>query len=160
LSDVNIALEHFYNKINEVFVNTIPKKIHLSNRYPKWFTSNIIKALKLEDYYRKRRYTEDFHNTRFKSLRSQIKKDIEREFKNYVNEVQNNIKTEVKSFWNYIASKRAKNKMPATFTLNNVLFANGQKISDAFNDYFTSVQERTPSNYNIIDILNAPTDLQ
>lgn len=159
LSDVNIALEHFYNKINEVFVNAIPKKKLLSNSYPKWFTSNIIKDLKLKDYYRKRRYTDDFHNTRFKSLRTQIKKDIEREFKNYINEVQNNIKTEVKSFWNYIASKRAKNKMPATFTLNNVLLTNGQKISDAFNDYFTSVHDKTPSNYNITDILNVPTDI-
>ncbi|KAK9731354.1 hypothetical protein QE152_g13709 [Popillia japonica] len=54
--DVNLALEHFYNKLTHAFGLIIPTKrlCNVTRVYPVWFTSEIITNIKTKDYYRRK----------------------------------------------------------------------------------------------------------
>lgn len=53
LNDVNKALDKFYDIINNVFEQTVPKIIKSKRRYPSWYTGELIKLLKQKEKYRK-----------------------------------------------------------------------------------------------------------
>ena len=47
-NDVNIAVRHFYNKVNSIFEICVPK-VSSRKKYPVWFNKAIIKDIKTKD---------------------------------------------------------------------------------------------------------------
>lgn len=160
VSDIDLAVSYFYNSIYNVLDQMVPKTKPRVKKYPKWYTPEILKKLKLKEKlwkkYKKTSLLSDYEN--FSSTRSAVKKDIKRAYSLYNIDKEAQIKNEPNSFWKFINEKRKNDQN------NSVLFYdNSPKVSDeekcyAFAEYFASVYSEEKPNINLEEILKSPTD--
>lgn len=171
--DVDNACSAFYDTLHSVFAVSIPKaKPVMSKRiYPPWFDRELIKTLlnknKAARLYRKYD-TVSFYNS-FKSYRTRSKILMKTAYNKYINNIENNIQHDPKSFWSFIKTKRGQTRIPGILQYNNVEISSPDGIVNAFGDYFKSVYiDSTPSNFcgdidcnefnSCITISNIPAD--
>lgn len=142
IKDINEAMDVFYDLLYKNFDRCVPKTKFKINKFPPWFTREIVKDIKAKErnlkLYKKTKMEQCL--TDYKFLRSKIKRDIKIAYNNYISNVENNIQHDAKVFWNFIHSKKTnKNKIPSELTLNDVKIEGGQEIAQSFADYFKSV---------------------
>ncbi|GBM72769.1 putative RNA-directed DNA polymerase from transposon BS [Araneus ventricosus] len=73
----------------------------------------------------------------FKSLRSSVKYDIQKDYNTYLSHSENNLISDPKKFWSYFKNKNI-NSSDSLF-YNNVRYENDGDTANAFTDYFSSV---------------------
>jgi hypothetical protein len=140
-SDIDIAVDIFYNIIYKVLDQTCPKKKIKKSSYPHWFTYSIIKKLKLKEKFHKRfkKYGCNDDYLKFKELRKIVKNEINLSYSNYIANVEMSIQADSRSFWQFVNSK--KNDFGKLLVMNHHgMELNGvEDIVDAFKSYFSSV---------------------
>ncbi|GBN42304.1 hypothetical protein AVEN_4810-1 [Araneus ventricosus] len=73
----------------------------------------------------------------FKSLRSPVKYDIQKDYDTYLQLTENNLISDPKQFWSYFKNKN--NNSPNSLYYNNMCYENDGDIANAFSAYFSSV---------------------
>ena len=97
--DVDEAVDMFYDRINAVLSQTVPKMKHKpSNKYPCWFNKQIIDTLKKKEFHRKRMKCNETSESLFKEYRKKLKVLINRAYCNYVREIQDKVKSSPQFF--------------------------------------------------------------
>lgn len=148
--DSNLACEDFYNKLIDIFEVHVPKSVSRPRKYPPWYTNNIIldikkKAILWRDY--KKHNNLNTYND-FKLIRAKIKNDVNTSYKNYLNRLQNNIKSNAKQFWTYVNSKRNNSSIPDYVKYNDLECRNPLDIVNAFASFFKTAFTSNDSNVN------------
>lgn len=116
------------------------KKISRPRKYPPWFSKSIIYDIKNKSKLLKQYNRTKDNNTynEFKSLRSKIKKDVKIAYRNFLNNIQNNIHEDPQKFWSYVKGKRNIISSPDSVTFENTDFNQPADIANAFAMFFES----------------------
>lgn len=143
----DIAVEQFYNEINDLIRNYVPlyKK---KNRHPFWFSSDLIKMLKKKEKLRqkwKEQKTRESYE-KYSNLRAQCKNSIISCQRQHIQHLQANIKKNTKLFWAYSKSKRKTNSYPTAIQYQNTLANTPNDVSQVFSTYFQSTFTTAPPN--------------
>jgi hypothetical protein len=150
---VDTCLELFYNKFYSCLDRCVPQKNFVKkSKFPVWFTPDIISDIKLKNKCAKKRKYSRHHDDLFKHLRKQIKQNVKVAFRRYICSVENCIKYDSNSFWNYVKSRNSKSSFDPT-SLNDMTCMgnnyNNKQIPNAFANYFSSVYDNFSSNYQL-----------
>ena len=89
ITDVNVAVQRFYDTLIQAFDMYVPKGAsHSTNtKFPRWYTRRIIADLKLKQKYHRRLVhdTSGYYMDLYKSLRKKVKHNIQVAFAHYIN---------------------------------------------------------------------------
>lgn len=140
ITDINCAVDFFYQKIYSIFDICVPKAKY-SKKYPVWFNRQIIITLKKKESIRKRyKKTGLTHlKNEYVNLRSKLKRDIDLAYESYLNKIQQDISEDTRSFWQFINSKKDSISIPNVMNLKGNEYKTGSAIADAFANHFNSV---------------------
>lgn len=140
-SDVNLALEGFYNVINIIFEKSVPRSTQKSKRYPVWFTREIISLIKQKHKYflRLTRYRSQFWKIRFGNIRSLLKAKIKEAHTTYLTDVEKSLKSNPRNFWAFVNSLKDSPDVLEEMTLGNGIYHGAHEVANGFADYFKSV---------------------
>lgn len=140
--DVNEMLVVFYDVLNGIINDHIPKYKTPNSKYPPWFNKTFVRLLKeknkLRLRYRKYGNPLDEIELRLLAKRSQV---LAKELYNgYIKDLEANIKENPKLFWSYVKTKRGgSSSYPLTMTDGQTIkTSNGPTICDLFANYFSS----------------------
>uniref|UniRef100_A0A8D8SHM3 Endonuclease/exonuclease/phosphatase domain-containing protein n=1 Tax=Cacopsylla melanoneura TaxID=428564 RepID=A0A8D8SHM3_9HEMI len=145
----NIAVELFYNKIYVCLDECVQKRkqiklVNVCKKYPKWMSRETINLCKRKERERKK-------NPRAPSLKSkkkECKKNITKDFKIYIKDLQNKLKGNgKKEFWKFIKS-HSKNLKPKEYLLDGATLSDDDIVCNHFANYFNSVYSE-PSTYDV-----------
>lgn len=140
-ADVNDMCVQFYNKLYSLLDSYVPTYKTGNLKYPIWYNNDIIQNIKLKSYYYNlyKKFKSDFYYKEFSRMRALIKRKVSHAYNNYLINVQNNIKSDPKQFWNYIRSKKASSRIPGNVSFLNRRFSQPVDVVEGFADYFKSV---------------------
>nr|CAI5823770.1 unnamed protein product [Callosobruchus analis] len=106
--DINSMCYLFYQKLYQIFDLYVPKYIKTKRKYPVWYNKEIIRNIKvkykLNRSYKQTRRPEVLEE--FSRVRKLVKQQISGAYKQYLQNVQNNIVTDPKHFWSFVHSKK------------------------------------------------------
>lgn len=147
--DVNRSVSRFYEILHEVIAEFVPKKLVKSDKYPIYFTKQLITEIKKKNRLHKKFMKAkkanlpigvvQFYYEEFRSCRTRLK-ELQRKLESeYLSRVQTNARSNIKEFWAYSKSLRKSNSFPQQMKLDGNMFENPQNIADGFADYFNSV---------------------
>ena len=174
LGDVNHSFNMFDQKINEVLDKHVPlkklnkKQIRLESK--PWITPGIVNSIKrrdrlLNDYIKAKQLDlkNKLHND-YKKLRNKIvaiiRKSKKHHFQNYFTENAKNIKKTWIGIKNVISIRTKTKGQPTSILIEKELTTDPIKISEGFNNYFSSIAEKlqakTYGNKKFTDYLNTP----
>lgn len=139
--DFDIVLQRFYNIIFGFMSRSIPKKSVQIVRSPPWISRELssMKNAKsrLFKRYKKSGLAIDYGKYSVARYRYSVKS---REcYRKYINNMRNNFKSDPKSFYNFVNSKRKSSLCPSKIRLNGVEHTDGKDMADCFADFFASV---------------------
>lgn len=139
--EVNSACEKFYEKLYSILDMHVPIYKNTKKKFPSWYTTEIIKNIKLRDKYRKQYKKHKDTNTLedYKRVRSIIKMQISEAYKNYIQNVEDNLTIDPRQFWSYVNNKKGTTRIPGTMYHNEVKIENPQDIVNSFSQFFSSV---------------------
>lgn len=149
IQDPNQSLLEFYNIIFSVFEKILPIKRYGSNNirkriFPIWWDQDTKNIFLRKEKARKQK------NNNYNELRKTCKKQIKTNYKTFLHELQNKLRTDSKKeFWNFIKSK-SKNPSKLIYRMDDDrILSDPEEISNTFASYFNSVYT-SGSNYNIL----------
>ncbi|XP_037029672.1 uncharacterized protein LOC119069658 [Bradysia coprophila] len=167
--NVNESVTTLYANIYDTFDKFVPRATIRSSSNPKWYTKQLL-------------HLKNVRNKQFKKLSAERKHQLssgistvldDREFlqakddyealrtelhSNFIREKSHCIKTDPKSFWRHINSKRKSNSLPAIVELNGKKATTNAEKSHIFAEYFQSVYVEHPNDPSILDFINARND--
>lgn len=149
--NVNDATNYFYEAILRLIDRNVPRKPD-KGKFPIWYTPRLIFVLKQKMRYHAmwKRHRRQHHFQLFRKYRSDQNRLEPRCFLKFIRNVEENVSTRMKEFWQYTKSLRKTNTYPNTFTLADRSETNPQRIADMFADHFSSdfqnAQQSVPSN--------------
>lgn len=140
-TDVNVACSEFYKMLYSILDLYVPYYKNKRCNYPSWYTSDIIRNLKLKyTYLKKFRATNNqYFYQEFSRLRALIKNQVSIAYENYLSNVENSISTNPNNFWSYVQSKRGTSRIPGKLHCETKYYDEPQAIVNGFADYFSSV---------------------
>ncbi len=148
---IDVCLNAFYDIVSTAFELFVPKYRPYFNTYPSWFdqkTKLLIKDKKLaHKKYKQTGCVNDYLN--FCNLRRECKGAITKCKRSHIDNVEQNIQNDVKSFWSFVNTKRGKSS-----SLPKVLFHADKKadnlsdICNLFAEYFKSVYSHSDNPVN------------
>lgn len=134
--NINETVNKFYDTINKIIDENVPKIRPRSHEYPKWFSNKLIRLIREKEYYFKLKS----HNSVYARLYSDKRKEVKHERKKCIYEYENNvealIKSNPKSFFAYTKSLRKSNSLPAVMRYKNILSENMKETANLFANYF------------------------
>jgi hypothetical protein len=136
---VDDAVDYYYELLFTTIHANVPKiKKYSSNKYPVYFTKQIIQKIKLKNKIAGKRKYSIYYMRKFCTLRSEVKRDICLAYRNYMVDIQNNISKKVKNFWSFINSCRKSRREQINFEFKGEKYA-PEDSAQAFADHFSSV---------------------
>ena len=150
--NVNDAVNAFYNVIYGIFDICIPKAKHSKRKYPIWYNSTIIKNIKKKDKFRKKynKTKQDRWKLKYTEYRHLVKSQSTTAYEAYQKNVQNELKSNPKSFWQFVKNQKITSDIPDLMIFNNKEFSEPANIVNAFAEFFSSVY----TNNNFCSISN------
>lgn len=154
---VEEAVDYFYKILYQTIDLNVPLKKKYC-KYPCWFSKGLISALKRKqkmlakwkNYSSLRDYNE------FALLRTRCKTLLRKCYITYTKNTENSLKSNIKSFWAYIASfKETKPCYPATMSYEHATVTSPADIAELFSKFFSSVFEKS-DNIAAIDLDSLP----
>ena len=120
-------------------------------KYPLWFSKTLKQLILRKKIAHKvyKRYPTQYNYNQFSNIRAQCKSQNKFDFNSFISKTQNNIRTNPKSFWKFIANKRSNSTLPESMKYNNVNYSGGIDISNCFAQFFSSVFDQ-PNNRNVV----------
>lgn len=154
------SVKHFYDILNEIIHNHTPLN-NKNYKFPFWYDRSlknlISKKERARSKWKRSKNINDYFT--FSKLRSESKKHIKLCYESYLNNVQANIKTNIKQFWAYAKSMKKSNSYPSQFRSGNKLISDPKEICDHFAEFFESTftNRSTNRSHNISQTVNPPT---
>jgi len=142
-TDVNAAVDIFYNKIYVVLNQHVPCSKVVKSKYPSWYSKDLKALIKKKERLR-RKYDKcklPHVYDEYKQVRARIKSDIKAAYNVHVTRIQNNVHADPKSFWSVIKKLRVNENNSSAMTLNGSEVEGAKEITDAFANHFSSVYE-------------------
>ncbi|CAK1581103.1 unnamed protein product [Parnassius mnemosyne] len=159
-TDVNSAVNFFYNKLKEIINLYVPnKKLSPNHRqyvYPKWFTPEIIENIK-KKYFHLKRFKQEgklFNKELFSFYRWRVKTLIDNAYEQHLKLIQKSIIDDPVFFWKYVSDKKKERRHTETFSYKGAEVT-GQDAANAFAEYFGSVFHNEKPLLNYVDAENA-----
>lgn len=163
-ADINEMVTVFYRIITDNIKKYVPvtRLTKSKEKYPIWFSKDLIKMLKLKYKYRikLKKYNNPLDRIEFKYLRKDCDRLIISCYNNYIKTIEDEISTHCKYFWTHIKNLRKNSSnYPSTMMLNGIKYTNDEDICNVFAEHFASVYEpdnldyRSPDN---LDYRNIP----
>nr|CAI5866027.1 unnamed protein product [Callosobruchus analis] len=147
VNDANCMCDLFYDKLYFIFDLYVPKYVKRKDSYPRWFSSEIIRNIKLKNklhhQYKLRRITEIYEE--FSRVRKLVKQ-VKDSFQQYLQKVQGDLAVNPNHFWAFVQSKKGSSRIPGRMSLRNKVYDNPHEIMEAFAEYFQSVYVQNSSN--------------
>lgn len=143
-TNIDIAIETFYNELNIVINQFIPRKFIQVLKYPPWYSPALIKITREKRKYlsKFKKYNNPSDYEAFSILRIRQKNMSKECHQNFVLNAERNIHRNPKSLFSYIKSKRTTSSIPSTMYYQNEIAHTGQEISQLFSSFFYSVYEK------------------
>lgn len=159
INDVNESVEYFYNVLYKHVNANVPLVKTQKKHYKPWITPNIRADLKLKDKllrrYKKTLKGEDY--TKFKEIRSKIKKELKLSFRNFHIQKEAEIQSDPQNFWKFIKMNRnIATNAHVLIDNNNEHLVDNNKKCEAFASYFQSVYVSQPPVYDVNEIAALP----
>lgn len=108
--DPEETLDIFYGTLTDIFDRCIPKRHHQKKdsryQYPKWYTADIIKAIKMKAGLHRQYKVSGSNYAAFSECRARVKRMIEEAHTQYRKRVEHRLIEDPKSFWNFVRAKR------------------------------------------------------
>ena len=144
---IDKAVDQFYVAFKRILDDCIPrKKIRRRNdKDPPWFDKDLKnlrnRKQKLHKLYNMSKGTDNEQNYWQNYLDSceQLNSKITTSLETYNNKIESNIKSDPKSFFNYVKSKQKSNNFPSSMHFRDRVGSNPEEISNLFADFFESV---------------------
>ncbi|GJQ76743.1 hypothetical protein Trydic_g15586 [Trypoxylus dichotomus] len=155
-SDVDVAVEAFYNTLYSVIDRSVEKTKRPTSTFPPWFSAKIKQRLKLKEFYFKKwkRTKAIYYFNEFKRLRSLTKNEIRDAYKAYLADAEININRDPKLFWRFINNKKTSSRIPGSMQYDGREFTQPNEIVDAFSSVFASVYKPSVQNVSFNSFLN------
>ena len=142
-NDVDESLSRFYKILYDNMNRSIPTVSPRSSRvkYPTWFTSDIVRLLKLKEHYRRlfRRTASAGSLHEFRRLRAQTKVMISEAYRMYISRSEEGIQADPSQFWNFVNVRRGTTRIPGIMRDGDTVFDSPSAIVNAFASSFKSV---------------------
>ena len=159
-------LSDAYNALKKVIDSSIRKYVPLEkqcNNYKvPWCTVELkrLKNAKNKAYKIFKNSNSDTNRTNFYRIRKEYEFLNKYLYNNYINQAEQNIKCDSKSFWKFINSKRGNSGIPNNLTFNGQSYSDLQSICDGFARFFSSIyDEPDPDRADLNININASSDL-
>lgn len=149
--DINLAVNKFYNVIYSIIVANVPLKTFNKKKFPVWFKSSTVKIFreKMKFHRKWKVYKQLVDYNSFSILRKRLIVAINRDYTDWTNSIENNLKTNPKVFWSYVSAKKKTPNIPQYTILDNQTADNYPDACNLFNKSFQSNFEPTTlTNHN------------
>lgn len=164
---VEDAIKVFYDIINQLRDQFVPKRQVKERRYPLWYNTALIKIIKEKyKFFKKfKNYGNKSDEVTFYLLRDRARKVEDICFRNYTSMMESAITNNPKLFWSYVKGMRGGSSYPATMKYLNQTDNTGAGISELFSAYFRSTFLEVDLNSSsfsvplVHDVSTAPCDL-
>ena len=157
-TNVNEAVDIFYQNIYSVLDQCVPKVTSKSKQYPPWFNATVIRYIKIKNkLHRKFKRTKlgaDY--MAFSQARAQAKREIKCAQLQYHHQKETEIDSDPKLFWNYIKNSKNINQPQKILKYKGKVLLSDAEASEAFANYFCSVYQPVPPMINLDDIFQLP----
>lgn len=152
--EINSAVDEYYKLLYAIIDVCVPKVNNKKRqKYPIWFSNEIIADLKLKKYHHKRKNASDYHLQEFRRLRTKTKASIANAYHQYIESVENEITVNVNGFWNFVNTKKADQTEVHEYYYQGQAIATEVEAVQSFANYFRNVYN-TNSSYNIESLLS------
>lgn len=163
-SNIDQGVDIFYRTIFDIIEQTIPKKRKKVNihRVPVWYNHDIVnlKNRKQKAHKAYKRNRNDSNLAFYLSICDQLNLEIKRAHESHINKIESNIKSDPKSFYEYVKDKQKSNNFPSNMQLNEKVGNNSDDISNLFADFFQNIyttHENNIRDYDYFSFLPEPT---
>lgn len=148
-NDVDVNVCKFYEIVDRVIANRIPKK-KVHSRFPSYFAQNTIKIIKQKNKYHKKWkiYKNIGDYLEFKRLRALSKVLIHINYNDYLKFVESELPDNPKLLFNLTNSENKRGKFPSSLSYDGVEYTGGEKICSGFAEYFRGVFVASGQVYN------------
>ena len=156
-NDVNIILDKFIEILFIIIKKYVPIKKSKRPLFPNWFSVGLRDAIILKKKLHKnyKCYKNDYNYDRFDNQRSITEKLLNIDYKIYLNDVENSVKTDSKKFYKFVNNGKECNSYPSVMEYNSVKTDDFNVIVNLFSELFGSVYKNQNLNdFNIDDISN------
>ncbi|KAJ8728440.1 hypothetical protein PYW08_016825 [Mythimna loreyi] len=142
------AVDMFYKKLDGIISSNVPRVKSRSLDFPVWFSAHLIKLFRKKQRlwikWKKFQNIKDYNE--FAEYRTTFKEACQSCYLAYIKSVEDNLTTNIKHFWKYIANRKNKSGIPSTMNYQNVKSSDPDVICNMFSDFFLSVFEpKSPS---------------
>lgn len=145
--DLDESVDLFYRLLDECFSIAIPKVRPITFSGPPWNTKQLSrlknKKNKFYKLYKKSRST--YNYMKYSIARANYNSTNQICYKNYLRKINNNMKSNPRSFFNFVNSKRRSTDYPTTMKLGDLECSDDLSISNMFADFFESTYSLTES---------------
>ncbi|XP_045471763.1 uncharacterized protein LOC123678670 [Harmonia axyridis] len=138
--DINLACDAFYNVLQRVFSECVPRLSERKTSYPPWFTGDIIGRLKVKNkYLRKYKSTGDSQFLdMFRDLRKNLRTEIAGARTDFIHRAEADLSGNPSKFWGYLNTMRGNSSVPGSMNYQNHQLSAPQDIVNAFASFFNS----------------------
>nr|CAI5828323.1 unnamed protein product [Callosobruchus analis] len=123
-SDVNLMYDMFYEKLYYVLDLYVPKVTTKKRGYPKWYTSELIKNIKIK-YKLHSKYKsskQPLIYAEYSRVRHLVKQQISSAFKKYVQSMEEDLGRNPNHFWSYVQVKKNTTRIPGKMKLGDEVY--------------------------------------
>lgn len=139
--NTNDVAAKFYFIIRKLIVKYTPIIKPKSDRFPKWFSKELIALIKQKEIYfnLKKKTMNPLHIALFNEKRKEVKRLKRKNLKEYQVNIESLIKSNPKCFFSYTKSLRKSNKLPTSMHLRNEISETMRDTAKLFAKHFSSV---------------------
>lgn len=114
--DVDQACNVLYNIINGYFEECIPVTAARNSSFPLWYSFETRRLIRVKRHYLNLSRSSALreYKDKFRDLRKQVRYSIERDFKLYIDEVNNSIQADPRKLWSFINNRRGETRIPGS----------------------------------------------
>lgn len=143
--DMENATRSFYDALYLGIAYYVPLKKFKTNNFPKWFSTELRRLVTQKKIahinYLTTKSAENY--LVFSELRATCKQVSKEDYNNYVKNVNEQLLTDPKKFWQYINNKKSSYKLPGSMHLDDETASNGETIVNLFAKYFSTVYSKS-----------------
>ncbi len=150
--DVDEAFEYFYEELNSLIVQNIPKKtIRKFNNRPVWWTKELqtLKNKRDKLFKRKSKSESSLEYTQAVTKFNQLQNEL---YGEHINKIETNIVQNPAEFWSYAKEKQKRCKYPIVMQDGEKKGSNPSEIVELFADFFESVYVDDEPEINFDDV--------
>lgn len=141
INDVNHMCDVFNNILNSVFVKYVPVIKSTKLRFPKWYSGELKRHIKLKEHLFSKYKTSTSNADIYKEycdVRRIVKRLIARDFRFYMDRIQNSLNKDPRYFWSYVKDKKGHSSVPGEVKYKDVSFDKPNDIVNVFARHFSS----------------------